>query len=107
MTDPAKSGSERIVDWAFRDRATGAITIAQRPNLALWLFLASTASAWLIDRSSASRGAFVDWLRIAAAFSLAWWAVDEVLRGVNPWRRFLGIAALVWLGARLVIACAA
>jgi hypothetical protein len=24
-----------------------------------------------------------------------WWAVDEIVRGVNPWRRFLGAAVLV------------
>jgi hypothetical protein len=25
---------------------------------------------------------------------LVWWAVDELIRGVNPWRRFLGGAVL-------------
>ena len=34
------------------------------------------------------------------AGGLAWWALDEVIRGVNPWRRVLGIA-----GCAFVIAC--
>ena len=32
---------------------------------------------------------------------LAWWAADEVLRGVNPWRRCLGAAVLAMLVLRL------
>ena len=33
-------------------------------------------------------------LRVVAAGSLFWWAIDEVLRGVNPWRRLLGAGVL-------------
>ena len=103
MTDPSKGRLGRAVDWAFRDRTTGAITIAQRPNLPLWLFLALTALAWLVPASSPVAG----WLAIAARLALAWWAIDEILRGVNPWRRCLGAAALLWLGALLIAARAA
>jgi hypothetical protein len=28
----------------------------------------------------------------AGLAALTWWAVDEVIRGVNPWRRVLGLA---------------
>ena len=35
------------VDWMFRDRTTGAITIAQWPNLPLWLFGGLSVAAWL------------------------------------------------------------
>jgi hypothetical protein len=41
----------------------------------------------------------IDWIGVAA---LAWWAVDEVLRGVNPWRRFLGLAGCVFALAGLI-----
>ncbi|MGH8992095.1 MAG: hypothetical protein ACRDZ7_11335 [Acidimicrobiia bacterium] len=34
-------------------------------------------------------------LRVIATGGLIWWAVDEVLRGVNPWRRILGAGVLV------------
>jgi hypothetical protein len=29
-----------------------------------------------------------------STLSLLWWATDEVLRGVNPWRRLLGTVVL-------------
>ena len=102
MTNPSKDRLGRAVDWAFRDRTTGAITIAQRPNLSLWLFLVLTALGWVADASASSSAAF--WLRLGAHLVLAWWAADEALRGVNPWRRFLGIGVLVYLGVLIVAA---
>jgi hypothetical protein len=34
--------------------------------------------------------------------ALGWWAADEVLRGVNPWRRLLGLGGGVLTVAGLV-----
>ncbi|UMY15660.1 hypothetical protein MMB17_12950 [Methylobacterium organophilum] len=85
----------RVLDWFFRDRATGRIVIGQWPNVPLWLFLAASCGAWLSPEDSTPRLAF-SWL---ASLSLAWWALDEVVRGVNPWRRCLGglvLAAVIW-----------
>jgi hypothetical protein len=89
----------RAVDWLFRDRTTGAISIAQWPNLPLWLFAAFTVAAWL------GRGSepIASWLSIGADLALAWWAFDEVLRGVNPWRRILGAVTLVGLVALITL----
>ena len=50
-----------MIDWLFRNRQTGEITIAQMPNAPLIV-----------------------------------WAGDEVLRGVNPWRRLLGGGVLAF-----------
>ncbi|WP_375465971.1 hypothetical protein [uncultured Methylobacterium sp.] len=80
----------RLADWTFRNRLTGAITVGQWPNLPLWLFLGISAVRWSLDRPEP----VVLGLRIAAGGTLAWWAVEEVLRGVNPWRRGLGAAVL-------------
>jgi hypothetical protein len=74
-------------DWLFRSRTTGRITVAQFPNLALWIYLVTVAVRWLIPADTTGR-TIVDWVGVA---SLAWWAVDEVIRGVNPWRRILGL----------------
>ena len=97
----ASSGPDlwRAIDWTFRDRRTGAYTIAQAPNLALWLFGAVTLAGWLAP----STGTWATAARLAATACLVWWALDELLRGVNPWRRGLGAAVLVfeaylWLG---------
>ena len=78
------------IDWLFRNRHTGRITIVQAPNLALWLFIAAAVLRALFDPTGGLRSA-LDGL---ATIALVWWAVDEVVRGVNPWRRLLGGAVL-------------
>ena len=84
-------------DWVFRSRRTGRITIAQFPNVALWVFIVTIVVRRFVAGGSAPRTA-VNWIGIAA---LAWWAIDEVLRGVNPWRRLLGLGICASLIARL------
>jgi hypothetical protein len=79
---------KRGVDWLFRSRTNGRITIAQFPNLALWIFLAMVVLRRVVTDGTAPR-TVIDWVAVLA---LAWWAVDEVVRGVNPWRRLLGVA---------------
>ena len=79
------------VRWWFEDRTTGKIVIAQLPNLPLWIFLAALAVQLLLHPTG-RLGLAVE---IVAAIGLTWWALDEIIRGVNPWRRFLGAAAIV------------
>lgn len=85
-------------DWWFRDRTTGEIVIAQFPNPPLWIFLAA-----VVVRAFATDGTTLD---TAAAWTgtvaLAWWALDELIRGVNPWRRVLGIGGLAFVVVRVV-----
>lgn len=79
-----------MIDWLFLNRHTGRITIAQWPNAPLGLFLVASGLRWLLDPSGGVRTG----LGVVATVGLLWWAVDEVVRGVNPWRRLLGGAAL-------------
>jgi hypothetical protein len=87
-----------FLEWFFRDRRTGEITIAQAPNLAIGVFLVAWVLRWLLSPS----GTVLRILDLIAFGSLTWWALDEVVRGVNPWRRTLGAIVLVGLGWRLV-----
>jgi hypothetical protein len=89
----------RGIDWLFRNRTTGDITIAQWPNLPLWLFGGLTLAAW----GAGGTGSLASWLSVGADLALAWWALDELLRGVNPWRRLLGAATLVGLVALITL----
>jgi hypothetical protein len=82
-------------DWLFRDRRTGQVVIAQFPNLPLWIFLATVVVRRVVPEDSRAFTVF----RALALAALAWWALDEVVRGVNPWRRLLGLA-----GCAVVIA---
>lgn len=85
------------LDWFFRDRASGRIVVGQWPNLPLWLFGAASIASMMLAGSPAGF-----WADLASRVFLAWWAGDELLRGVNPWRRCLGAAVLVGLGIRLL-----
>jgi len=87
-----------VVDWLFRNRHTGRITIAQWPNLSLGVWIAATVAGRLIGPTGGMRTA----LEALSTAALVWWAVDEIVRGVNPWRRILGAAVLAAQGARWI-----
>jgi hypothetical protein len=91
MTAPGDGGRiRRAVDWTFRNRRTGAITVAQWPNIALGLFIAVTIGLRLFHPS----GTVGTLGRVVAGASLVIWALDELMRGVNPFRRMLGVVVL-------------
>ncbi|MGH9209675.1 MAG: hypothetical protein ACRD2C_03235 [Acidimicrobiales bacterium] len=82
-----------MVGWALRDRRTGRIVIAQWPNTALVVWLVATAARTLFGPAGRWGAA----LQVVATLALGWWAVDEIARGVNPWRRLLGTVVLAGL----------
>jgi len=84
--------ARHVVDWWFRSRETGRITIGQWPNLPLWVFI----GAWTLRRIFDPAGAAGTVLTVVATAALVVWALDEVIRGVNPWRRALGATVLTW-----------
>ena len=86
------------LNWLFRDRKTGRIVVAQKPNAALIAFLILRIAA-AITSAKGTAGNLLDW---AGSAALAWWALDELLRGVNPFRRALGAVALGVLGWSLI-----
>lgn len=92
MTGQAGGAMSRFIDWFFRNRDTGEITIAQMPNPALWIALLGSLAGWVWH----PRGPTGDKLDCLVKASLVVWAVDELARGVNPWRRCLGAAVLIY-----------
>ena len=89
------SAVRTATNWVFRDRKTGRIVIAQRPNVPLIVALASIGGRRLADPPD-PWGAV---LSVVGNGALVLWALDELVRGVNPWRRALGAGVLVVLGA--------
>ena len=94
----AKRREATTLNWWFRDRGTGEIVIAQFPNVALRIFLGSVAVRVIVADGTRADSAAA-WV---GAGALAWWAVDEVIRGVNPWRRVLGIGGCGFAIARVI-----
>ncbi len=80
------------LQWFFRNRQTGAITIGQAPNLTLWIVIVAAVLLWVWHPP----GRLGTALEIILKGSLFVWAIDEIVRGVNPWRRCLGAAVLVY-----------
>ncbi|MDN3590732.1 hypothetical protein QWZ12_08905 [Methylobacterium adhaesivum] len=85
-----------ILDWFLRNRRTGEITIGQWPNASLTLFGLCAG----IDWAFAPAGQAGTILRGVGTAALIVWAADELVRGVNPWRRLLGAGMLVALALR-------
>ena len=80
----------RVGNWFFCNRQTGAITVAQWPNVPLVIFVLVTVAL----RSFHPSGGIATAGRVVAGLALFVWALDEVARGVNPFRRMLGVVVL-------------
>jgi hypothetical protein len=81
-----------VIDWLFRDRETGKLAIIQVPNAPLLVFFAASVLRAVLDPTGAVRTV----LTVIGTAALLVWAIDEIVRGVNPWRRALGGGVLVW-----------
>ena len=81
---------KRAFDWMFRNRRTGAITIAQFPNVPLWMFIAGSLVLRLAEPHGNARAI----VTVFTTASLTIWAFLEIALGVNPWRRILGAVVL-------------
>ena len=84
--------------WWFENRETGEITIGQFPNWPLW----GIGASWLlvlVAGADSTLGRTAGW---AASLLWVYWGADEIIRGVNPWRRALGAVVVLWQVLRLV-----
>ena len=87
-----------FVRWWFENRETGELTVAQFPNWPLFATGLAAVTHRIVDDGS----------RIQAITGfvgpLLWiyWAGDELIRGVNPWRRVLGVLVLLWQVSQVV-----
>ncbi len=79
-----------FVDWMFRDRSTGQLVIGQFPNVALIVWLAAAVLA------AVTSGSVHTVFSVMSTLALVVWAGDELIRGVNPFRRLLGAVVLGW-----------
>jgi hypothetical protein len=83
----------------FRNPETGEVVIAQVPNLPLIVFFVATAARLLFH----PHGAVGMAVSVVSGLALAWWSVDEILRGDSPFRRVLGGVVLVGMIVSLLM----
>jgi hypothetical protein len=92
---------QRVTDsfnWLFRSRDNGRLTIAQWPNLSLAIVGTIDVARPLLH-TAGDVDVVLHWTGSAA---LVWWCLDEIVRGVNPFRRALGIVVLARLIIRII-----
>jgi hypothetical protein len=92
VTSTDRSGrAHQAARWLFRNRRTGRLTVMQWPNISLSVFALSSLALHVLH----PRGGIKAATRILADVALVTWAADELLRGVNPFRRILGGGVLL------------
>lgn len=102
---PASMGRGPItsIRWWFENRRTGQLTVAQFPSWPLFAIGAAT-----LLRSVTNVGATFDNATVndGAGWLISglwlYWGGDELVRGVNPWRRLLGVGVITWQVIRLL-----
>jgi hypothetical protein len=77
--------------WLFVNRRHGGITVVQWPNIQLAVFIVAA----VVPRVVRLHGDVASIVRTIGVVALIIWSLDELLRGVNPFRRLLGGAILV------------
>ena len=100
MNTPTTFTSSPVIDWAFRNRETGEITIGQPPNT----YAKVAGGLWLARKVWRGKGTLAQVLMVAETGALALLGADELVRGVNPWRRFIGATTLTLCVRRAVAA---
>jgi hypothetical protein len=81
----------RIVRWTLVNRRNGRITVVQWPNVALAVFIALS----ITRRFTIAKGTPQVPLRLLSVVAILVWGTDELIRGVNPFRRILGLVVLL------------
>ena len=85
-----------VFGWTLRDQPT---TLSSFRAAALCIPPLTAAAVIVFRRQTWSGCQWLFWSTIAlglvmSAIGLTGWAADELIRGVNPWRRLLGGAVL-------------
>jgi hypothetical protein len=81
----------RFVRWVLLNRRTGHLTVVQWPNIPLCVFIVASAALDVFR----PKGGGESFARVLADVALFVWATDELLRGVNPFRRILGLGVII------------
>ncbi len=76
----------RAARWLFVNRRRGGITVVQWPNIPLAAYIVASVVPRVVHLHDTVHSV----VRTIGVVALIVWALDEVWRGVNPFRRLLG-----------------
>ena len=94
------AAGEDPLGWAVTSRETGEVVLFQAPNLPAVISTVGVVLTALSPRGSGmQRGAAV-----ATVLVSTWWGVDELARGVNPFRKALGAGGLAAVAVAAAVA---
>ena len=91
-----------MLRWAPGGRELSGSTIGDALGGGIFLIPESRKEQGLVLQRSIREN--VTLANLAGSAALGWWAIDEVARGVNPWRRILGASGVVFVAYRLITA---
>jgi hypothetical protein len=91
--------ARRSTRWALTNRRTGHFTVVQWPNTSLCAY----ALLVVLPHVFRLTGGIETWTGALADVALFLWAFDELLRGVNPFRRTLGLAVIIATGITMAL----
>jgi hypothetical protein len=75
----------------FLNRRTGHITVVQWPNISLSVYIVTA----IVLHALHPMGGAETLARVIVNVAIILWAIDELLRGVNPFRRTLGLVVMI------------
>jgi hypothetical protein len=75
----------------FLSRRTGHITVVQWPNISLSAYIVVSVAL----HAFRPMGGIDTLAHVLADVAIFVWAIDELLRGVNPFRRALGLLVII------------
>jgi Na+/H+ antiporter NhaD/arsenite permease-like protein len=81
----------RSIRRLFLNPGTGRLTVVQWPNISLSVFIVISIVLHAIHLV----GGVEIFARVLADLAIFVWAIDELMRGVNPFRRALGMVVLI------------
>ena len=87
----SRRAADAALEWWVRDRRSGRIVVVHVPNLPILLWMGTVIARQLVQHGS-DIYTLLEW---AGKATLGWCAIDELVRGVNPWRRALGVGGCV------------
>src|ERR1700722_491257 len=97
--DAALRNFDEALRWMLVNRRTGGLTVAQWPNVALSVSIALS----IMRRFNIQKGTPKTTLGVLSFAATIVWAVDELVRGVNPFRRILGFVVLLTTASSITV----